>query len=124
MRAGVAASEAGDRDAARRELETAAVLFAECGAKGLTAQVTREQRRIGVRIPGHSSGRGGGVSGLSRREQEVARLVREGHTNQQIAEKLFISVRTVETHLSHIFTKLGVTSRVGVVGAIARMDEE
>jgi DNA-binding NarL/FixJ family response regulator len=124
MRAGVAASEAGDRDAARRELETAAVLFAECGAKGLTAQVTREQRRIGVRIPGQSSGRGGGVSGLSRREQEVARLVREGHTNQQIAEKLFISVRTVETHLSHIFTKLGVTSRVGVVGAIARMDEE
>jgi DNA-binding NarL/FixJ family response regulator len=69
-------------------------------------------------VPGASGGRGGGPGGLSQRELEVARLVVEGNTNQQIAEKLVLSVRTVETHLSHVFTKLGVSSRVGVVNAL------
>lgn len=46
-------------------------------------------------------------------------LVVAGDSNQEIAEKLFISIRTVETHMSHIFAKLGVSSRVGVVTAIA-----
>lgn len=123
LRAGIAAAEAAQKEAARRELETAALVFQDCGARGLHGQAVREQRRLGVRIPAQA-GRGSGASGLSRRELEVARLVREGHTNQQIAEKLFISVRTVETHLSHIFTKLGVTSRVGVVSAMSRLDEE
>lgn len=123
LRAGGVAADAGDKDTARRELEAAAAVFSECGAKGLHSQAIREQRRLGVRIPGQT-GRASGASGLSRREMEVARLVREGHTNQQIAEKLFISVRTVETHLSHIFTKLGVASRVGVVSAMARLDQD
>jgi DNA-binding CsgD family transcriptional regulator/flagellar motility protein MotE (MotC chaperone) len=57
-------------------------------------------------------------SGLSLRELEVAVLVAEGRTNQQIAEKLALSVRTVETYLSHIYLKLGVTSRIGVVHAV------
>ncbi|MFB9833893.1 response regulator transcription factor, partial [Actinoallomurus acaciae] len=87
----------------------------------LQGQAVRELRRQGVRVPGAT---GRGAHGLSRREYEVAALVAEGHTNQQIAEKLFISVRTVETHLSRIFTKLSVTSRVGVVNALARLTED
>jgi DNA-binding CsgD family transcriptional regulator len=62
---------------------------------------------------------GNGACGLSRRELEVAMLVIAGMTNQQIADRLFVSIRTIETHLSHIFAKLGVTSRVGVVKALA-----
>lgn len=52
-----------------------------------------------------------GEAGLTRRELEVAALVAEGLTNRQIAERLFISERTVDRHLEHIRQKLGVRSR-------------
>jgi non-specific serine/threonine protein kinase len=51
---------------------------------------------------------------LSRREQAIATLVADGLTNRQIATKLFISRRTVETHVQHIFNKLGVNSRASI----------
>ncbi|WP_433337252.1 helix-turn-helix transcriptional regulator [Spirillospora sp. CA-294931] len=119
LRAGAARAEAGDRKAAREHLKAASEMFQESGARTLHLHVVREQRRLGVRVPSQG-GRGAGPGGLSKREHEVAMLVVEGCTNSQIAERLFVSVRTVETHLSHIFTKLGVTSRVGVVGALNR----
>ncbi|WP_245681852.1 helix-turn-helix transcriptional regulator [Actinomadura kijaniata] len=120
LRAGLAHAEAGDRGAAREQLRGAVRLFEECGARALHGQAVREQRRLGVRVPGQGGRGATGPGGLSKREQEVAALVAEGCTNAQIAERLFVSVRTVETHLSHIFTKLGVTSRVGVVSAMNR----
>jgi DNA-binding NarL/FixJ family response regulator len=49
--------------------------------------------------------------GLSRREIEVLRLLAEGHTNRAIAGTLSVSERTVESHVFHIFSKLGVSSR-------------
>ncbi|MDN3353369.1 LuxR family transcriptional regulator [Actinomadura sp. DC4] len=115
--AGLAYAAAGERATAREELRAAAETLRECGATALHAQAVREQRKLGVRVPG-TSRRSTGPHGLSNRELEVATLVADGHTNQQIAEKLFLSIRTVETHLSHIFTKLGVTSRVGVVSVL------
>jgi LuxR family transcriptional regulator, maltose regulon positive regulatory protein len=48
---------------------------------------------------------------LSRREQEVLQLVAKGLTNQQIAERLVISIRTVKKHIENIHGKLGVQSR-------------
>ena len=48
---------------------------------------------------------------LSPREDEVARLVAEGLTNRQIAERLVISERTAQNHVQHILTKLGFTTR-------------
>lgn len=117
LRAGTAYATAGQRAKARAELSDAADTLATCGARSLHAQAVREQRRLGVRVPG-ATGRSTGPHGLSRREHEVAALVAGGYTNQQIAAKLFLSIRTVETHLSHIFAKLGVSSRVGVVSAL------
>ena len=52
---------------------------------------------------------------LTPREVEVLTLIAWGHSNQQVAEKLVISVKTVETHKAHIMEKLGVKSRVGLV---------
>jgi DNA-binding NarL/FixJ family response regulator len=52
---------------------------------------------------------------LSEREHEVLRLLALGHTNQEIGETLFISVRTAETHRAHIMRKLGLRSRAELV---------
>ena len=52
---------------------------------------------------------------LSDREHEVLRLLALGHTNQEIAEMLYLSVRTVETHRAHIMQKLGLTTRAELV---------
>ena len=53
---------------------------------------------------------------LSEREVEVLRLIALGHTNAEIGEQLYLSVRTVETHRSHIQQKLRLTSRAELVG--------
>ncbi len=52
---------------------------------------------------------------LSDREREVLRLLALGHTNQEIATMLYVSVRTAETHRAHIMQKLGLTSRAELV---------
>ena len=53
--------------------------------------------------------------GLSPREAEVLRLVAEGLTNPQVAERLYLSPRTVDAHLQRIYGKLGITSRAAAV---------
>jgi two-component system response regulator NreC len=57
----------------------------------------------------------GPVNDLSERETDVLRLIALGHTNAEIAEQLYISVRTVETHRAHIQQKLGVSTRAELV---------
>ncbi|GIH46763.1 Tetratricopeptide repeat-containing protein [Microbispora rosea] len=113
----------GGRSRARENLRAAAEVFDSCGARALKARTERELRRLGVRVGGGATTAAGGEAarfGLSPRELEVALLVAEGLTNQQVAQRLFLSVRTVETHLSRIFAKLEVTSRVGVATALTR----
>jgi DNA-binding CsgD family transcriptional regulator len=60
--------------------------------------------------------------GLTRRELEIAGLLAEGLTNRQIATRLVISPRTAETHVDHILTKLGMTSRAQVAGWIVEQE--
>ena len=55
------------------------------------------------------------MDGLTKQEHRVLMLVARGWRNAKIAAELFISVRTVETHLRHIFNKLGVSSRTQVI---------
>ena len=57
----------------------------------------------------------GGRGTLTRRETEVATLVAQGLTNRHIAGQLYISVRTVDTHVDHILGKLGFTTRTQLV---------
>ena len=59
------------------------------------------------------------TGGLSRREVEVARLVAAGMTNRAIAGKLFLSERTVESHVDHVLTKLGFASRAQIAAWVA-----
>jgi DNA-binding NarL/FixJ family response regulator len=58
-------------------------------------------------------------AGLTAREAEVLEVLREGHTNAEIAERLFLSPRTVDHHVSSILAKLGVSSRAAAAEAAA-----
>jgi DNA-binding CsgD family transcriptional regulator len=61
-----------------------------------------------------------GWASLTPTELDVVRLVSEGLTNKEIAERLFISPRTVQTYLTHVYAKLGLTSRVQLAQEVAR----
>ncbi len=93
-------------------------------AIGLTRFATRTQaslRALGVRRRRGATPTKAriGWESLSPTEHEVVALVVEGLTNKGIAERLFISRRTVETHLAHVFVKLGVTNRAHVAAIAA-----
>jgi DNA-binding CsgD family transcriptional regulator len=107
---------AGQRERGLAELHRAAAESAALGAHRNAAQAVRELRRLGERI-----GRGGqrgrattGLQSLSGREREVVELVTARLTNREIAERLVLSEKTVERHLSRIFVKLDAHSRVEV----------
>lgn len=91
----------GDAEGSEIELDAARSGFAELGAAPDTANIDALSLRA----------RRNTVGGLTSREVEVLRLVAQGKTNRQIAEQLVISEKTVASHLSHMFTKLGLTSR-------------
>jgi DNA-binding CsgD family transcriptional regulator len=61
-----------------------------------------------------------GWASLTPAERAVVQLVSEGLANKDIATRLFVSPRTVQTHLTHVYTKLGLTSRVQLVQEAAR----
>lgn len=108
--AGQAHALLGDRRSAARLLRRAEAACASAGADRLQAQAVRALRGLGLRVV--QSGRAaGGVEPLTERQQEIARLAAQGRSNREIAERLFLSVKTVETHLAAVFVKLGVSSR-------------
>jgi DNA-binding CsgD family transcriptional regulator len=106
VRPGPAASRAHARDVALAESAGPAE-FERGWARGqrteeiVTETLSREGRRVAAT----------GWGALTRAEIEVARLAAEGLTNREIGARLFVSPRTVQTHLSHVFGKLEVASR-------------
>ena len=116
--AGRAVASAGD-GGLRPELQVSATEFEVCGGGRLRDDAERELRRLGRRFKRRTAKDGEGLAAVSARELEIAQLVSQRKTNREIAAQLFISEKTVETHLRHIFGKLGVSSR----GAVARAQE-
>jgi ATP/maltotriose-dependent transcriptional regulator MalT len=121
--AGRALAQAGQPERAVTELKHAASELHACGALRYRAAAERELRGLGHRIhrrtrPGTLDGTG--VEALTERELQVARLVVDRRTNPEIAEALFLSPKTVETHMRNIFRKLDVSSRVEVARTLER----
>ena len=99
----------GDRDGATRELRRAHDVFARLGAEIELNGVREQLRELGARPPARAIAEGAGA--LTGREREIARLVAARRSNEEIGAALGISSRTVSTHLSNVFAKLGVASR-------------
>jgi DNA-binding CsgD family transcriptional regulator len=99
---GVVQRRARRRSAARSSIEGAVALFNECGARGWAERARSELGRIGGRTR---------EEGLTPAERRVAALVAQGRTNREVAAALVLGERTVETHLTRIYEKLGVRSR-------------
>ncbi len=119
--AGRALALAGERERAVAELERAERDLAACGAPSYRAEAVRELERLGRRVRSANGPKdSAGVTSLTARELEVAGLVAAGNTNREIASALYLSEKTVESHLSHIFTKLGVSSRARLTTLLAR----
>ena len=120
--AAVAAAVAGDTPSARSHAQRALVVASALGARTV-------ERRIGARLRAHDVRLGSGASrrrpavgweSLTPTELQVSTLVSQGLTSPQIAQRLFLSPRTVQTHISHILRKLGLSSRVELATLVAR----
>ncbi|HSE81226.1 MAG TPA: BREX system ATP-binding domain-containing protein [Gaiellaceae bacterium] len=119
---GRALSAAGRRQEALRVLRVAERELDEYGSIRARDELRRELRRLGARAEprGPGSREKSGVAALTEREREIAGLVTDRRTNREIAAALFLSEKTVESHLRSIFRKLGVTSRVEVARTVER----
>jgi DNA-binding CsgD family transcriptional regulator/tetratricopeptide (TPR) repeat protein len=123
--AGRALAQAGQPERATEELQRAAAELHACGAVRYRNAADQQLRRLGHHV--HRRTRPGqpdavGVESLTARERQIAGLVVDRKTNAQIADALFLSPRTVETHMRNLFRKLGVSSRVDVARLIERYD--
>jgi DNA-binding CsgD family transcriptional regulator len=102
-----------DREAAVDALGRTLALYTELGATWDARRVRSRLRELGVRrrLVAREPQTNGWVA-LTTSELTVARLVAEGLTNREVAERLFVSPHTVSSHVRHVFLKLGITSRV------------
>jgi DNA-binding CsgD family transcriptional regulator len=102
---------------AREPLRRGLDLAQRCGASELAARAMREVTAAGARprrVALH------GLEALTPRELQTAALAAEGKSNREIAEALFVTVKTVEWHLKHSYGKLGISSRRELAAALGR----
>jgi DNA-binding CsgD family transcriptional regulator len=122
--AGVALARAARRSDAAATFEEALEIYQRLGAIRYAARVEARLRELGVR-----RGRRGsrdrprtGWESLTSTELRVVALVARGLTNAEVAGRLYVSRHTVESHLSHVFSKLGLASRVQLAVQAARRE--
>jgi ATP/maltotriose-dependent transcriptional regulator MalT len=109
---------AGRRAAAERALRAARKRFIMIGANAYRHLADRCAAELGIVV--HD--RPDPFKGLTQREQDIALLVCQGLSNKQIAERLYLSPKTVETHLTRVFAKLNVSARGALQGLIGAAD--
>jgi DNA-binding NarL/FixJ family response regulator/tetratricopeptide (TPR) repeat protein len=119
---GRALAAAGERTHAIAVLREAEAELDACGSVRVRDQMRRELRKLGARAEarGPASAGESGIGSLTARELEIATMATDRKTNREIASALFLSSKTVESHMRHIFFKLGVSSRVEVARAVER----
>ena len=121
--AGRALGAAGRQDEAIAVLERAAGELEGYGAVRHRQAAEQELRKLGRRVhrrSGPGKADGALLETLTAREAEIAALVTDRRTNPEIASELFLSVKTIETHMRNIFRKLDVSSRVEVARVMER----
>ena len=120
--AGRALAAAGERTRAIAVLREAEQELAACGSVRVRDEMRRELRKLGARAEprGPAAAGDSGLDALTKRELEIAGLVTDRMTNREIASALFLSDKTIESHIRNIFHKLGVSSRVDVARAVER----
>jgi DNA-binding CsgD family transcriptional regulator len=96
-------------------LTAAARIFQHLGAAPWRRRAVVEIRRRGLKIPRERTRT---TTSLTEIETEIARLVQLGHSNREIAATVFLSVKTVETHLSRIYQKTGCANRLSLTRAL------
>ncbi|MFK3980768.1 AAA family ATPase [Micromonospora sp. NPDC050397] len=118
-----AAPDAAERDRGAQALRDALAVYGTLGAAADVARVcqTMRTRRLAIPYPWRG-GRQSYGDALSPREREVATLAARGRTNQEIAVRLCLSRRTVESHVANALRKLGGRSRRELAGLIDRLD--
>lgn len=107
---GAALRRGNQRRAAREKLEQARGLFRRLGAPLWAERADRDLASVSGRPPGDTE--------LTESERRVAELVAGGGTNREVAARLVVSERTVATHLTHIYAKLGLRSRTELARAL------
>jgi DNA-binding CsgD family transcriptional regulator len=114
-----AAAAVGDRDRAATALDAALAGYQRMGAIPDRDRVLGRLRALGVRRGSREAHRDAsfGWASLTATENRIAALVRDGLTNREIGTRLFVSPRTVQTHVSHILQKTGLRSRVEIARA-------
>jgi DNA-binding NarL/FixJ family response regulator len=105
---------------ARTELRTAHGMFATMGMEAFAERARRELLATGDTVRKRTVET---VSELTAQESYIARLAVDGRTNVEIGSQLFLSTRTVEWHLSKVYTKLGVGSRRELRRALAGLGQ-
>jgi DNA-binding CsgD family transcriptional regulator/tetratricopeptide (TPR) repeat protein len=118
-------ARSGDRAAGIARLEQALGVYVSCGADADAARVKEHLRRLGVR-PGpvrRGSRPATGWKALTESELAVVQLVIQGRTNREVANRLFISPHTVDSHLRHAFQKLDISSRVQLTRVALATDQ-
>ncbi|HWH85740.1 MAG TPA: LuxR C-terminal-related transcriptional regulator [Pseudomonas sp.] len=109
------AESRGDSVAAQQAFQRAGMLVERCQLQQAMREWELRRGSAGAQIPFLQCADGAHAPGLSRREREVLMLIAQGASNQQVAEKLFISLHTVKTHARRINGKLGVERRTQAV---------
>ena len=113
-------AQSGRRDESAALLAEALERYEQAGADAWAGRVRAQLRALGVR-PGPRGPRhrpAGGWGSLTGTERAVSLLVAEGLTNGAVARRLYISPHTVNTHLRHVFAKLGVSNRVALAAVV------